>query len=437
MNDVPEGYKMSEMGVIPKEWEVYSINQLIEENIIERPLDGNHGDIHPKSKDFVNDGIPFVMANNIDNGILDLKNCNFIKKEQADNLQKGFSVSGDVLLTHKGTVGNTVIVGKISTDYIMLTPQVTYYRVKNENRIKNEYIKYYFDSDTFQSILANLSGGGTRAYIGITNQWKLPFILPPFSEQQAISSTLSDIDALITALEQLITKKRNIKQGAMQQLLTGKKRLPGFRGEWEVKMLENVCAKNGLVRGPFGGTLKKEFFVRNGLKVYEQKNAIYKNVNLGNYFIDKNKFNELKRFEVKKGDFIVSCSGTIGKIYQIPKGVDCGIINQALLKIKTDDNIIHDRFFFYYFDWEKFQEKIIDNTQGGAMQNLVGMNIFRNTQILLPPLPEQQAIAQILSDMDTEIKSLEQKRDKYKVIKQGMMQELLSGKTRLVKEDKT
>jgi type I restriction enzyme S subunit len=175
----------------------------------------------------------------------------------------------------------------------------------------------------------------------------------------------------------------------------------------------------------------------NGLKVYEQKNAIYKNVNLGNYFIDKNKFNELKRFEVKKGDFIVSCSGTIGKIYQIPKGVDCGIINQALLKIKTDDNIIHDRFFFYYFDWEKFQEKIIDNTQGGAMQNLVGMNIFRNTQILLPPLPEQQAIAQILSDMDTEIKSLEQKRDKYKVIKQGMMQELLSGKTRLVKEDKT
>jgi type I restriction enzyme S subunit len=246
MNDVPEGYKMSEMGVIPKEWEVYSINQLIEENIIERPLDGNHGDIHPKSKDFVNDGIPFVMANNIDNGILDLKNCNFIKKEQADNLQKGFSVSGDVLLTHKGTVGNTVIVGKISTDYIMLTPQVTYYRVKNENRIKNEYIKYYFDSDTFQSILANLSGGGTRAYIGITNQWKLPFILPPFSEQQAISSTLSDIDALITALEQLITKKRNIKQGAMQQLLTGKKRLPGFRGEWEVKMLENVCAKKGI-----------------------------------------------------------------------------------------------------------------------------------------------------------------------------------------------
>jgi type I restriction enzyme S subunit len=202
--------------------------------------------------------------------------------------------------------------------------------------------------------------------------------------------------------------------------------------DWKVKSIEQLCVPNGLVRGPFGGSLKKEYFVETGFKVYEQKNAIYKNPNLGTYYIDTPKFILLKRFEVKVGDFIVSCSGTIGKIFQIPENSEKGIINQALLKLKLNNEIIDDRFFYYYFDWDKFQLRIIDNTQGGAMKNLVGMSIFRNTLIPIPPTKaEQTAIATALSDADALLSSVEKLIAKKRNIKQGAIQELLTGKKRL------
>lgn len=199
--------------------------------------------------------------------------------------------------------------------------------------------------------------------------------------------------------------------------------------DWEIKSIEELCIPSGLVRGPFGGALKKESFVERGYKVYEQKNAIYGNVNLGTYFIDKSKFIELKRFEILKDDFILSCSGTIGKLYQIPESFEQGIINQALLKITINKKIYCDKYFFHFFVWDKFQLKIIDNTQGGAMKNLVGMPIFKATKIPIPPTKsEQTAIATALSDADALISSLEKLIEKKRNIKQGAMQQLLKPK---------
>lgn len=200
---------------------------------------------------------------------------------------------------------------------------------------------------------------------------------------------------------------------------------------WEIKPLEELCKNKGLVRGPFGGALKKEFFVKDGIKVYEQQNAIYGDINLGDYYIDIKKFEELKRFEVKPNDFIVSCSGTIGKIFLIPNDAPKGVINQALLKITTDENIVSKHFFLHYFEWDKFQTKIIDSTQGGAMKNLVGMSVFRETKFAVPSIPEQAAIATALSDVDTLIENLEKIIAKKRNIKQGAMQELLTGRKRL------
>lgn len=269
--------------------------------------------------------------------------------------------------------------------------------------------------------------------------------LPPIAQQEKIAEVLTDIDELIESLEELINKKRLIKQGAMQELLTGKRRLKGFNEnksykqtelglipeDWKVKTIEDLCLPNGLVRGPFGGSLTKECFVSSGYKVYEQKNAIYKNYELGEYFIDKKKFNELIRFEIKPNDFIISCSGTIGQIYQIPVNAPAGIINQALLRISIDESKTDYFYFYQYFTWEFFQLEITENTQGGAMKNLVGMSVFKNTKIPLPTKEEQGAIASILTDMDREIEGLEEKLEKYRQIKQGMMEELLTGKIQL------
>ena len=204
-----------------------------------------------------------------------------------------------------------------------------------------------------------------------------------------------------------------------------------FPKEWDRKNLEDLCIEKGLVRGPFGGTLKKECFVNTGYKVYEQKNAIYKDVNIGDYFINDEKYQELQRFAVNDGNFIVSCSGTIGKIFRIPKGALRGIINQALLNIKLDEDIIESEFFYHYFQWDSFQRKIIDNTQGGAMQNLVGMNIFRKTKLAVPLREEQQKIATILSTWDKAIELKEKLIEQKKEQKRGLMQKLLTGEVRL------
>lgn len=177
------------------EWKVYSVQELIDLDMLEEPMDGNHGGIHPKSSDYVSSGVPFIMANNLSNGKVDYDNCAFISEQQATTLRKGFAHPGDVLLTHKATIGRTAIVGD-EYDTIILTPQVTYYRVKHG--ISNRYLKYYFDSSEFQQTLSNWAGSGsTRAYLGITAQRKLPIVLPPMETQEKIAGLCGALDEKI------------------------------------------------------------------------------------------------------------------------------------------------------------------------------------------------------------------------------------------------
>ena len=200
---------------------------------------------------------------------------------------------------------------------------------------------------------------------------------------------------------------------------------------WHIKQLVDICMPQGIVRGPFGGTLKKDIFVSSGFKVYEQRNAIYKSSEIGSYFVDQSKYAKMHRFSVSPGDFIISCSGTIGQIFQIPPDAPQGVINQALLKLMTDDKVVYDRYFYILFEWDEFQIRIIDSTQGGAIKNLVGMDIFRTITVALPPLEEQHAIAEALSDVDGLLNALDALIAKKRTIKQATMQQLLTGKTRL------
>ncbi len=112
-----------------------TVRQLVDEGVIERPMDGNHGELHPKTSDFVPSGIPFIMASDLRDGVLDLDNCAFITPQLAQTLRKGFAKTGDVLLSHKATMGRTAIVHDLPTPYVVLTPQVTYYRVLDHARL--------------------------------------------------------------------------------------------------------------------------------------------------------------------------------------------------------------------------------------------------------------------------------------------------------------
>ena len=176
-------------------WNTFTVQELIELGYIEPPMDGNHGSLHPKTSDYVEEGIPFLMVNDMKDGEIDFENCAFISEKQAHTLRKGFAKPGDVLLSHKATIGRTAIVPS-EYDTIVLTPQITYYRVKKG--INNRYLKYYFDSPVFQGTFENwANSGSTRAYLGITAQHNLPIQFPDLMNQEKIASILGALDEKI------------------------------------------------------------------------------------------------------------------------------------------------------------------------------------------------------------------------------------------------
>ena len=193
-------------------WTKYTVQDLIDKKCIDPPMDGNHGELHPKASDYVATGIPFVMANNLSDGFVDLSQCAFITEKQAKTLRKGFARPDDVLLTHKATLGRTAIVPE-GYEYIILTPQVTYYRV--HKGLSNVYLRYYFESSYFQSTLEAFAGGGsTRAYIGITKQCGLPVYLPCESSMNILTYSLSQIERVRllnqTEIQQLIDARNTL-----------------------------------------------------------------------------------------------------------------------------------------------------------------------------------------------------------------------------------
>lgn len=200
------------------EWKTYTVQELVDMGWLEEPMDGNHGSIHPKASDYVSSGVPFIMANDLVDGKVNYNNCVYITEKQASGLRKGFAKPGDVLLTHKATIGRTAIVPD-EYDTIVLTPQVTYYRAITG--INNQYLKYYFDTNEFQQLFANWAGSGsTRAYLGITAQRKLPIVLPPIEIQNKIVNILSALDDKITLNNKI---NENLQQQAFcifEKLLT-------------------------------------------------------------------------------------------------------------------------------------------------------------------------------------------------------------------------
>jgi type I restriction enzyme S subunit len=202
---------------------------------------------------------------------------------------------------------------------------------------------------------------------------------------------------------------------------------------WECKKFVDICLpKEGLKRGPFGSAIKKEFFVPDGNKVYEQSNAIYDDAFRGKYFIDDEKYNELINFNVIPGDIIVSCSGTLGRISVIPKNAKKGVINQALLRIRLIESIVSQKYFVYYFRSAEFQRKILVQSQGTAMTNMVGMKDFKEIEIILPTLETQQAIVskieELFSELDKGIEDLKTAQQQLKTYRQSVLKWAFEGK---------
>ncbi|WP_051785863.1 restriction endonuclease subunit S [Endozoicomonas numazuensis] len=206
-------------------WVEADIESLVSNGILDKPLDGNHGDIHPKKADFVEKGVPFIMASDLVDGTVDTGGCNFITRQQADTLRKGFAKDGDVLISHKATIGRTAIL-KTDLDYVMLTPQVTYYRILDGSSLAAEYLYWYFNSPVFLKEMRIVAGvGSTRSYIGITKQRQLQISFPDIDIQRKISQKLCSLDKeikrIVPVYERKLAALDELKKSILQQAFTG------------------------------------------------------------------------------------------------------------------------------------------------------------------------------------------------------------------------
>ena len=217
------GYQKTELGEIPEDWKVVSIEKAIERRAILDQMDGNHGELYPKSHEFSDFGIPYVGATDFNNGRVDFSSCKYLPVSRAKLFKKGIAKKGDVLFAHNATVGPVAL---LDTDFefVILSTTATYYRCDN-CVINNKYLASYFSSQIFVNQYSSVMSQSTRNQVPILTQRKFYLVLPSIEEQVVISDVLSDMDSELSVLEQRLNKTQKIKQGMMQELLTGKTRL--------------------------------------------------------------------------------------------------------------------------------------------------------------------------------------------------------------------
>lgn len=387
------GYKRTEVGVIPDDWEVKKLGEIAD---IKTGLFGSS--LH--EKDYVEDGTPIITVEHLsEKGVVHV-NLPMVSDADKKRLSTYILKTGDIVFSRVGSVDRNSLISDAENGWLF-SSRLLRIRIISQN-INSAYLSYHFHQESTKQRIRSVAVGQTMASLNTKILKNIEVVLPlTLPEQKAIALSLSDTDALIAACDRAITKKRNIKQGAMQQLLTGKKRLPSFSGEWEVKKL---------------GELLK---VRHGKS---QHNVVDQN---GEFPVlaTGGEIGRAKTYLYDKPSVLIGRKGTI----DIPQYMD--------IPFWTIDTLFYTeilinafpKFIFYRFnliDWYSYNE-------ASGVPSLNAKTI-EDIEVHSPPLPEQKAIAQILSDMDAEIAALEKKRDKYKAIKQGMMQELLTGKTRLV-----
>lgn len=298
----------------------------------------------------------------------------------------------------------------------------------NPDVLLSDYLGHYVRSKPYWDWVRTVSMRSGQPGINGQEYGGLTLVLPPVPEQHAIAAALSDIDGLIAALNALIAKKRAIKQAAMQQLITGKTRLPGFEGEWDVAQIQDVAS---VKTGPFGSLLHEEDYVLDGTPIITVEHLNEFRVSHSNVpMVSEQDRHRLRAYSLRENDIVFSRVGSIDRNALIRPSEAGWLFSGRLLRVRANLTKVSAPFLSYQFHADQFKQKVKNVAVGQTMPSL-NTQILKGIEIDLPPLPEQQAIAQFLSDMDAEIEALEARVAKTRDIKQGMMQQLLTGRVRL------
>lgn len=406
-----QGYKHTEVGVIPEEWSIHRL-----ENVLERL---KNGAVYTAAK---NGGIPISRIETISSGKIDFEKVGFA--EHSKQLEQYRLQPKDILFSHINSLDH---IGKVAI-YDGVEPLyhgMNLLLLRAAEGVIPNFLFHWLDSPIGRQRTAVLAKQAvSQASISTSDLRGLMIPLPTKQEQSHIADAIDGAEYLLNKLDQLIAKKRDIKQAAMQQLLTGQTRLPGFSGEWEIKSLGEVALlKNGYM-------FKSETYSESG------KYKVVTIANVQDGFMRMDNCNSVDDLPsdlqphqlLDVGDLLLSMTGNVGRVCQVTEN-DC-LLNQRVGKIVA--RCIEFDFLYAVLSDRAFQKAMIDVAKGGAQPNLSAQDILGYPINAPKTQEEQRSIAIILSNIEADLKALEARRRKTQALKEGMMQELLTGKTRIL-----
>ncbi len=418
------GYKHSDVGVIPEDWEVRRIADFASV--------GSGGTPSREIAAYWGGSIPWITTSQIDFRVI-TEADQFITEEGLRNSAAKLLPVGTLLMALYGQ-GKTR--GKVGVLGMAATTNQACASIALQEGVSQEFILHYLTS-RYEEI-RNSSNSGSQENLNGNIVKGIPVAFPPSPEQRAIAQALSDVDQLLVTMDQIIAKKRDLKQAAMQQLLTGKKRLPGFTGNWGLKSFDNLFDFSG------GYSASRDQLSNEGhcyLHYGDIHGSSKTSVNTRRDFLDIPKLSiSLGRISegslLKHGDvvFVDASEDDAGtsKHLVIENEDDVPFISGLhTIVAKSKANDLAHAYKHYCFQTPAIRQQFMFYAVGTKVSGISKTNIAKLT-LPIPSIPEQIAIADVFSSMDVELANLEARRDKTRNIKQAMMQELLTGKTRLV-----
>lgn len=401
--------------MIPEQWRVQRIGDLA--------TVGSGGTPSREIQAYWNGTIPWITTSQIDfNTIREAEQ--FISEDGLKNSAAKLLPAGTLLMALYGQGKTRGKVGVI--DFEAATNQACA-SITVHGDVSREFLLYFLVS-RYEAIRNSSNSGGQENLSGKIVK-DIPVAIPPASEQRAIAAALSDVDALLSKLDALIAKKYNLKQATIHQLLTGQTRLPGFSGEW---MSRRLCDVANLSPG-----INKPVSAMGFGVLYVTVQDLYKGTSIPIEQLDRIQVSpsELQHYALAKGDIIFGKSSVkrdgIGYPSIFLGASEPAVCTGFSYRVRALLGVADARFLFYALRWEPTRKWVIDNSQASALTN-INKKIADSIPIPMPAIEEQAAIAAVLSCMDAEVAALESRRDKTRALKQGMMQELLTGRVRLV-----
>lgn len=423
--ELRSGYKKIEMGIIPDDWEIKYLGELATLRT------GPFGSALHKS-DYILDGVPVINPMHIVDGQVVPTRTMTITNIAAKHLSEFQLCLGDIIMGRRGDMGRCAVIGAEQVGWICGTGSLI---IRSNAEIVPDFLQRVLSSPSIIALIEEASVGSTMINLNQKVLQGLSIQVPPLEEQRIISSALCDIDHLINSLDKLIAKKRDIKQGAMQELLTGKRRLPGFTTEWEVKIIGEIFQFL-----PTANNSRSDMSDQGEIKYLHYGDIHTKWKSFVDCGVDdlprihKSKVRNIPLLE--DGDLVMADASEdydgIGISVEANNATGRNVVaGLHTLLLRGNKGVLADGFKGYLQYIPDFRAALMRIATGISVYGISKGNI-KDISILLPPVSEQQAIAKIISDMDAEITTLERKREKTRALKQGMMQELLTGRTRLV-----